>query len=270
MPSPFPGMDPYLERHWGDVHHRFITYASDQLQAALPKPLVARVEERVFVESAPATRRHVVPDVRIVERRRGKRNGTRTNGAVTVAEPLIIALDEPVTQGFIEIRDAASGNRVVTVVEVLSLANKVPGLGQTLYRQKQQELLEGRVSLVEIDLLRAGERLLPFPAEELPASHRTPYQAVVRRGWHATSVEVYAVPLRAPLPAIKIPLREADADVPLDLQVLIELCYRNGSYESDIDYRADPDPPLVGSDARWAAALLRKKGLRGPRRSPRR
>ena len=49
MPSPFPGMDPYLERHWGDVHTRLITYSSDQLQTVLPKDLRARVQERVVV-----------------------------------------------------------------------------------------------------------------------------------------------------------------------------------------------------------------------------
>src|SRR5262245_52393742 len=51
MPSPFPGMDPYLEQHWGDIHHRLITYGCDQLRPQLPEDLRARIEERVFVES---------------------------------------------------------------------------------------------------------------------------------------------------------------------------------------------------------------------------
>jgi hypothetical protein len=50
MKSPFPGMDPYLEARWGDVHQRLITYAADQLAPRLPADLRARVEERVFVE----------------------------------------------------------------------------------------------------------------------------------------------------------------------------------------------------------------------------
>ena len=74
MPSPFPGMDPYLESHWGDIHARIVIYACDQLQPALPKPLIARVEERVFVESALDSRRALVPDVRIIERRGSKRS----------------------------------------------------------------------------------------------------------------------------------------------------------------------------------------------------
>jgi hypothetical protein len=265
MPSPFPGMDPYLECHWGDVHQRFITYASDQLQPALLKSLVARVEERVFVGFAPGIGRGIVPDVRIMERRRGTKHRTKSNGAVAVAEPLIIILDEPLTESFIEIRDRESGNRVITVIEVLSVANKVAGPGQKRYLEKREELQQGEVSLVEINLLRTGDDLLPCPPDSLPASHRTPYYACAQRGWKPTAVEVYAISLRERLPAIKIPLRPIEDDVPLDLQALIEQCYENGAYDS-INYRKDPDPPLAGSDARWAATLLRRKGLRKSRR----
>ena len=45
MPSPFPGMDPYLEQFWGDIHHRFITYACDQLQITLPGDLRDALEQ---------------------------------------------------------------------------------------------------------------------------------------------------------------------------------------------------------------------------------
>jgi hypothetical protein len=134
-----------------------------------------------------------------------------------------------------------------------------------LYLKKQRELQLGRVSTVEIDLLRAGQRLLPFAPELLPASYRTPYQVWVRRGWRPTAVAVYRVALRERLPTIAVPLRRSDEDVPLNLQALIELCYHNGSYEDDLDYQTDPDPPLPAADARWAAVLLRKRGL-PPRR----
>src|SRR5438309_2151545 len=100
MPSPFPGMDPYLERHWGDVHTRLITYASDQLNKALPRDLRARVEERVFVEF-PDDRRSIVPDVRILERAvPGRKSGAGATGVVT-AEPLIVPLNEPITERLI-------------------------------------------------------------------------------------------------------------------------------------------------------------------------
>ena len=49
MPSPFPGMDPFLEAHWGDIHAALSIYARDQLQQRLPNDLVASVEEYVVL-----------------------------------------------------------------------------------------------------------------------------------------------------------------------------------------------------------------------------
>src|SRR5260370_6349968 len=130
MPSPFPGMDPYLEPHWGDVHHRLITCACDQLKASVPRDLRASVEERVFVESVEGVRRPVFPDIRIVGRGRRKAASVLQATGLALAEPLLVYLDEPATQGFIEIREAGSRRRLITVIEVLSLANNMPGEGQ--------------------------------------------------------------------------------------------------------------------------------------------
>lgn len=168
MPSPFPGMDPYLESHWGDVHQGVIIYARDQLRPLLPRDLRARVQERVFVELDIDEKRPIVPDIRVVERRGRKTAASSSVALLTPAEPIIVPLDEPITQGFIEILDAATGFRVVTAIEVLSLSNKVPGEGQTKYLQKQRELREGRASLVAIDLLRAGPWSLPVAPTGLP------------------------------------------------------------------------------------------------------
>src|SRR5712691_11835927 len=259
MASPFPGMDPYLEQFWGDVHHRLITYACDQLQGILPGDLRARVEERVFVESPEGQDRSMYPDIRVVERGHRKGGSPALAGGVAVAEPLRIHLpDEPVTQGYIEIIDLTTGRRVVTVIEVLSSSNKLPGEGRNLYQRKQQECRAAGVNLVEIDLLRAGPWVLAVRESLVPASHRVPYRVCVYRPRDKDALgEVYRVPLRERLPVINVPLRETDADVRLDLQALIDLCYRNGGYDEDLDYQAEPSPPLTPGDARWADALLR-------------
>jgi Protein of unknown function (DUF4058) len=261
MRSPFPGMDPYLEQHWGDVHTSLIIYARDQLLASLPPELFARVEERVYVENGQGDDRSVYPDVRVVEHSRaGPAVGVA--GALDVAEPYIVHFPaEPVTETFIEIREVASGNRVVTVIEFLSLANKVPGPGQRLYRQKQQEWIGASVSLVEVDLLRAGQRISSVSYDLIPANIRTPYQVVVRRGWQLDRAEVYPLPLRQPLSAIRIPLRQTDSDLPLNLQTLIDQCYQNGRYHT-VNYQRDPIPPLTGDDPAWADGLLRGAGKR--------
>jgi hypothetical protein len=263
MASPFPGMDPYLEPFWGDIHHTLITYARDQLQGVLPGDLRARVEERVFVESPTGNGRSIYPDIRVVERGRSKEISGVVESGVAVAEPLRIRLsDEPVTQGFIEIIDLTSGRRVVTVIEVLSPSNKFAGPGRVLYESKQEECREAGVNLVEIDLLRSGPWALVIPENLVPTSHRTTYRVGVYRPQPRTTVEIYRVPLRERLPVIGVPLRESDADAPLDLQTLIDLCYRNGGYDEDINYQNEPDPPLGADDASWADELLRQQGKR--------
>ncbi len=265
MKSPFPGMDPYLEQSWHDVHSRLVLYSCDWLQPRLPAELRARVEERVFVESEEGSYRAIYPDVHVAERSRPRPSQTPTAIGETEAaldEPLVLQIDdEPVTQGYVEIIDAASGNRVVTVIEFLSPSNKTPGEGQNLYRRKQREVARTKASLVEIDLTRSGHRELMVPTARIPLSHRTTYQACVWRSCKPSLYEMYRAPLAQRLPAIRIPLRETDSDVPLDLQALVDQCYQNGRYDS-LDYRAAPDPPLDPLDAVWADELLRSRGLR--------
>jgi hypothetical protein len=263
MRSPFPGMDPYLEQFWGDVHSRLIVYSSDAIQKHLPGDLRARVDERVYVEPQDGNGRRIVPDVRIIERGRRSDAPLRAGNGVAVAEPLVVHMeqDEPMRQGFIEIIDIKTGRHVITVIEILSVANKLPGPGRDLYKKKQNELRAGNVSLVEIDLLRAGSRVMCAPFELIPEGHKTPYAACVRRGWKPLQFEYYRFPLHERLPAFRIPLRETDPDVPFDLQAVVDQCYESALYD-DIDYTQDADPPLAPDDAQWADALLREQRLR--------
>lgn len=261
MKSPFPGMDPYLEPFWGDIHSRLVIYACDRLQTRIPRDLKCRVQERVFLESVEGAGRSMHPDIRVLERASPAAPGPSTGGVQT-AEPLILELqDEEITETFIEIIDAASGNRVITVVEFLSLSNKSSGEGRDKYLQKQKELRDGAASLVEIDLLRAGDWVLSAPKPLVPKPLRAPYRACVRRGWKPHKVELYHFPLRERLPAIRVPLRESDTDAPLELQPLVEQCYELGRYD-DTDYSQPADPTLASEDAVWADALLRAAGRR--------
>ena len=262
MESPFPGMDPYLEAHWRDVHHRLVLYAADALQEQLPPDLRARVEERVFVSLPEGPGRRVYPDVRVIARRGANRVREPGGGGAAVAEPLVIhGLDELASEGYVEIIDVRSGNRVVTVLEVLSAANKQPGEGMDQYLRKQRELRAGQVSLVEIDLLRAGDWVLSVPRSAVPVDQQGPFRLCVCRGWEVQRWEYYHAPLRERLPVIRVPLRETDDDVTLDVQALIDQCYRNGRYD-DIDYTREPDPPLAPADTEWLNGLLHETGHR--------
>jgi hypothetical protein len=266
--NPFPGMNPYLERHWGDIHHSIIQYARDHLSVQLPDALRARVEERVFLEDSEGWTRSIYPDVRIIERKPAAflpATGVEADtdsGGVAIEEPLVLRFhNDPITEGFIEIRDGESGNRVITVIEILSPANKAGGNGTAAYKQKQREVQAGDASLVEIDLLRGGQRVTLVPWDRIPLSHRTTYHALVHRGWRGGEAEVYRLPLQRRLPTLRIPLRQSDPDALLDLQVLIEQAYRMGRYD-DLDYRHEPDPPLSPEDTAWADELLKSAGRR--------
>lgn len=220
-------MDPYLERYWLDVHCTLVVHARAAMQRQLGEGLRARIEERVTVES-PAD-----------------------------AEPLVVRhASEKARQRFIEIIDPASGGRLVTVIEFLSPSNKLAGDGQDKYRQKQREVISAGLNLVEIDLTRSGTRDLGYPVAALPSSHRATYLACVYRGFGADQFELYPIPLRVRLPAIRIPLRDSDPDVALDLQPLIEQAYAEGRFD-DIDYTRPLEPPLEGDEATWADELLR-------------
>jgi len=262
MENPFPGMNPYLEQSWRDIHHRVVTYACDQIADKLPRDLRARIDERVFVESDDQLPHSIYPDVRVVERPAWAHSGVPPGGELLAAEPLVVRIEsDPVREGFIQIIEAGSGDRVITVIEFLSLSNKAAGEGQDQYRRKQRECKAAHVSLVEIDLLRAGGWVMAVPQSLAPRVYRGPYRLAVMRGWNTSSFELYRVALRERLPAIRVPLRQTDADIALELQPLIDQAYRNGVYD-DIDYRRDPEPPLDAEDAAWTVALLKEKGLR--------
>jgi hypothetical protein len=265
-------MDPYLEAHWRDIHASLVIYARDSLQGLLPGSLRARVEETVLLETPQGFGDHsLFPDVRVVEYAPKRRTETRPGPGTAVAEPLLIdAEPESVTEPFLEIIDRESGNRVVTVIEFVSPSNKSPGRNRRQYLRKQREVYSSDANLVEIDLNRFGTHTLAFPLGHIKPEGRTAYMACVRRATRRGMAEVYPIPLWHRLPVVKIPLRPDDNDVPLDLQPLVDQCYRNGAYEGTLDYAAEPDPPLLGADKDWADAWLCQKGLRPQKKRPRR
>jgi len=262
-------MDPYLEAHWRDVHAGLVVYSSDTIQPILPRSLRARINERVMPEMPANIARHpLCSDVWVVECAARRGLETRPEAGVPLSEPLLIDTEpEPATATFLEIIDTESGNRVVTVIEFLSPSNKSPGRNSKQYLRKQREICSSDTNLVEIDLNRFGTHTLAFPLDHLKPHFRTPYMACVRRATRRDKAEVYPMPLWERLPVVNVPLRPDDADVPLNLQALVEQCYRNGAYEGTLNYGIAPDPPLLGAERDWADKWLHEKGLR-PRRKP--
>ena len=238
MPSRFPGMDPYLEAGdiWLDFQARLAFAISDKLNQSLPRPCYARLEMRLEAGNV--------------------EEAGRLAGFIP---------DELLRHHLVEIRDATSGHKLVTLIEILSPSNKRPGPDREAYLRRQREVLESDVSLVEIDLLRAGERALVDPRIAVTLDQLTPppdYLVLVSRAWDrvgTVALSVYPCALREWLPCIGVPVKQGEAELPLDLQYLVNRTYDSGPYRRGaIDYSRPPAPPVSAEDADWAEALVRE------------
>ncbi len=262
MKSPFPGMDPYVEEFWNDVHFSFLGGIRRDLNAALPPRYRATIQDRVMIadqdDPVPGER---YPDVTVIEwpaaRPGGTATATRSQKLVVQSPALLTYAGEPVHEYSLEIVDSKFGHKVVTAVEVLSPTNKRPGSGMTAFRRKQEEYRTGHINRVEIDLLRDGRRMFEFPERLLTADQRKPYYVIVHRGERDRQAEIYAIDLREPLPVIGIPLRPGELDVPVDLQPIMEAAADENRFP--IDYDEPCLPALTGDDAAWATDLLARR-----------
>jgi hypothetical protein len=256
MKNPFPGMNPWLEESWRDLHAHLLVYACDLLNAELPPGLQARVDERLAIEQSEDQFRSYVPDIALTERWDRPAGPVLGRGGATVsaAEPTVIDLGEEVLRR-VEIVDSRA--HIITAIEVLSPSNKLDASRVLAWRAKRLDYLRGGISLVEIDLLRGGEWVLPDRSllkSQQPG--RVCYYACVTRPPRPSRHEFYVLPLRDRLPAIRVPLRPGDPDVALDLQVLIDQCYERGRYSSVVDYTKSPRPPLPEDEIAWAQLTL--------------
>lgn len=265
--NPLPGMNPWLEAYWGDIHTSLTTYARDVVQRQLPGDLQARVEEYLSVfdpDESPAPGRHIAPDVHVIEQpsfaTESTRAGVRGAGTMMADEPLLIRRRrDPQVLRFISIVDVKARRRVVTAIEFLSLANKVTNAGRRQYNAKQQQFLDAGVSLVEIDLLRGGHWVLAVAQDLYPEDLTDPYRVCVVRSGHSELSGVYQASFRSTLPQIRIPLRPTDDDVVLPLQEILDQAYVNGRYGNDLDYSAMPEPALEANDWQWIGDHLRER-----------
>jgi Protein of unknown function (DUF4058) len=255
MPSPFPGMDPYLETPalWSDFHARFITYWSDALIDCLPSNYEARIDEKVnLVEVFPSRRKLIEPDVAVTQRGSSRSPSPAPAGLATL-EPVTLSLliEEETHERHIEILHRPD-RTLVAVLELLSPANKEEP-GRTLYLAKRNALVHHPVHLVELDLLLKGQRL-PFE-QDLPPGD---YYAVVSRADQRPRCNVYAWTVRQSLPPIPIPLLPPDPDVWFDLGAVFTTTYERGRYRGSVDYAAPP--PMALDTARLAWVTERARG----------
>ncbi len=256
MPSPFPGMDPYLEGYlWPDVHSALANKIRQHLAPLLRPKYTARLEVDLAEDAFPEGEIGILySDVEVLEapkRQRSSRDAV--SGSTLTITPPTLSLPVPQTVQVrltsVEIRDTAK-NRLITSIKILSPVNKrEPGL--TTYRQKRQRLYQANVHLLELDLLRRGTR--PFAQPRLP---EVLYCIALTRA-QAKQIEIWPVELPTPLPVVPVPLQEPDLDVPLDLQAVLNAIYDEAAYDLSLDYDQSPPPPVFSEeDADWLQTQL--------------
>jgi hypothetical protein len=215
----------------------------------------------VLVEEEGKTSHPFKPDVSVTappsRKKATKKGGPAVADPASEVEPVDMRafIAEEHREAFVEIYEATPEQRLVTSVEVLSPSNKRPGTpGWDVYLRKRQSLLLGGVHLVEIDLLRGGQRmpmLDPWPD--------SPYTLLIARAKKAQLCRVWPVHFQRPLPAIPVPLAKPDPDIPLHLQPMIVAIYQRSRYERSIDYTQPLTPPLGPKEAAWLEQQLRTR-----------
>ena len=227
MPSPFPGMDPYLEDDglWPTFHHQLVLGLYQLLLPGLVDRYRARVAQRqYFTEQALFTS----------------------------------VVREEHHEEYVEIRQRGDG-RLVTLVEVVSPANKTTASGRAAYLDKRREGRNSNANLVEIDLVLQGSPTLEYSRDGLPDWD---YAVTVTRSTQAERYEIYTATLQKRLPRFRLPLAADDRDTVLDLHTAFTRCYDQGGFAAKIDYQRDPATPLPEDDRRWLNDVLKQQKLR--------
>jgi len=250
-------MDPYLEESafWGGLHSRLIASLDGTLNRLLPKGYFADVDEHVWLQAEELDERRLIgrPD-NFVTHTNGSRGHRRQDGGVAVAEPTteaVLPAQKTETQKYVKVI-GPDRSTVVSVIEILSPSNK--GSDRTRYLAKREEYIAVRTNLVEIDLLRDGQRM-PMGR---PSSPGGDYYYFVSRGAAYPKVQIWRFTVRDRMPNFPLPLLEQDGDLAIPFQSLFDTTYDTKRYSARIDYSLPPVPPLRSLDAEWAADLLKK------------
>ena len=250
MPSPFPGMNPYLEQAsaWQDFHQTAVPIIREMLMEQVRSRYFVKVEELLFIHELPGNERQLLGRGMSVTPAPLPARRPAGGGLAAPARARLPTPVEVERHSYLAIRDR-DNREVITVLELLSPSNKDSGADRALYLAKRRQILHSPTHLVEIDLLRGGPRL---PVEELPACD---YCVLVSRAEERPTVEAWPIRLRDRLPVIPVPLRASDPDASVDLQTVLNRAYDAAGYDVYV-YNGSPHPPLGSDDAEWARRFV--------------
>ena len=262
MPSPFPGMDPYIEasRIWTDFHGDLAGEIRANLNRTIRPKYYAGLTPYVTYETIEVTMREVEsirPDVGIWQTARTPLTTAVAPAIDSAPVESTVTYEIPLELFSVEIR-MAGAETLITSIEILSPVNKQRTHDAHIdYLRKRRELLRSAAHFIELDLLRGGLRSpldTPVP--------KAPYYVTLSRANRRPHVSVWPLALNTRLPTIPIPLLEPDPDVPLDLGEVIASVYERGGYDARIDYTQPVPPPALSTEeSAWVQLLLKNQIL---------
>ncbi len=254
MPSPFPGMNPLLERPaiWLMFHNNYLNRLQRELAVRLPDRYYVKAEVAIFLHepAADERRRAPRPDLTVTTLDPAT-SGTATEMLAAPWSAMLPEIDEE-EHMWLEIVDI-DDNRLVTVIELLSPANKAGGSNVDIYEQKRLRLVREGVNLLEIDLLRAGGRM---PMTNTPPGD---YCIMIARREDRPRLAVWPIRLRERLPEIPLPLDPESGSIQLDLQQILHEVHDEAGYARWL-YRDGLEkvvPPLLPEDQAWFVEQIR-------------
>jgi hypothetical protein len=246
-------MDPYLERSglWEEVHAGLIVAVQQHLGARLRPRYRVAIERRTYLALLEPDASPGKPDVLIIATKPPLPQPVATASPQPATLTIELPMPEEVVERYLEVRDATTA-AVVTVIEILSPTNKLPGEGRALYERKRLRVLGSATHLLEIDLLRAGP---PLPMR-LPAGTTSDYRIVVSRAPQRPQAQVLLFGVRDRIPDVPVPLHADEPEAMLPLNTILHELYDRAGYDLAISYDTPAEPPLTPADAAWAATLL--------------
>jgi hypothetical protein len=222
-------MDPYLEtpKLWPAFQHQLLACLYQILLPGLVDRYRARVGTRTYVSEMPL---------------------------------FTSIIREQFSEEFIEIRNRTDG-KLVTLLEVVSPANKTTTAGRQAYLDARQQAVAQKAGIVEIDLVMQGKPTLNYSRDGLPDYD---YAVTVTRSNAPDRYEIYTATLQKRLPKFKLPLAADDRDALLDLQAAFARAYDLGTFSTQINYKGPPPPdvPFTTEYKTWTDELLKQMKLR--------
>jgi hypothetical protein len=259
MPSPFPGMDPFLEAPelWPEVHSRLIVALADSIAPALMPEYYVAIEKRTYFDTPEDSVLIGIPDVTVLgSPATSDTPQPEVQASVTTAikpgqpQTVTLPLPEEIQERYLEIRETAT-NKVITLIEVLSPKNKRSGEGRDAYLRKRQQVLTSASHLVEIDLLRQGT---PMPVEG--AISQGNYRILISDRTRRPQALLYAFTLRDAIPRFTLPLKPGAPEVTIDLKALLDGIYDRAGYSIRIKYDTSTLPALSSETRQWLQSVL--------------